>query len=206
VLARMRQAGFNQRFRSQTEAEATPLRLQRPCPSTGTVEAPTCTSWVAQELPNVVKLPEQLEVGGLTIRAASTWPCRRGPEVNQAAVGQRLHGGALVTVRAGQPDLVVPWWAVRITSKRPVSNRATQALTESPGSTSSVRLFAASRRGMRPETVWTTRRRCFAGYCPKNFGDRYRGKVAMATALQSFSTWVAVTCCSSGLRQGDRQL
>jgi penicillin-binding protein 1A len=52
--------------------------------------------------------------------------------------------------------------------------------------------LAALKEGMRPETTILDSKRCFGGYCPKNFGDRYLGRVSMATALQNSLNIVAV--------------
>ncbi len=72
-------------------------------------------------------------------------------------------------------------------------NRATQAL-RSPGSTFKLFVYlAALKAGMKPEDTMLDAKRCFAGYCPKNFGDRYLGRVSLATALQNSLNIVAVS-------------
>ncbi|MFM7677111.1 MAG: penicillin-binding transpeptidase domain-containing protein, partial [Synechococcus sp.] len=71
-------------------------------------------------------------------------------------------------------------------------NRATQAV-RSPGSTFKLFVYlTALQEGMRPETIVLDSARCFAGYCPKNFGNRYMGSVPMAVALQNSLNTVAV--------------
>ncbi len=71
-------------------------------------------------------------------------------------------------------------------------NRAVQAL-RSPGSTFKLFVYlTALQEGMRPETIVLDSARCFSGYCPKNFGNRYYGRVPMAVALQNSLNTVAV--------------
>jgi len=189
VLGRMRQAGFISAS-EQTEAEATPLRLQPALPKYWNSEAPYFTSWVAQELPNVLT-PEQLEVGGLTIRSSLNLAMQTEAQKVISSSASGSMEGALVTVEPGT-GLVRALVGGKDYNKSQF-NRATQAL-RSPGSTFKLFVYlAALKEGMRPETVLDDKKRCFAGYCPKNFGDRYRGKVTMATALQSSLNVVAVS-------------
>ena len=68
VLKRMQQAGFI----SAKEADAarnSPLNLKPAIPKYFNSSAPFFTSWVAQQLPNLLT-PEQLEVGGLKIHTS----------------------------------------------------------------------------------------------------------------------------------------
>jgi penicillin-binding protein 1A len=71
-------------------------------------------------------------------------------------------------------------------------NRAAQAL-RSPGSTFKLFVYlTALQQGMLPERIFRDSARCFAGYCPKNFGNRYFGAVSMVVALQNSLNTVAV--------------
>jgi penicillin-binding protein 1A len=71
-------------------------------------------------------------------------------------------------------------------------NRAVQAL-RSPGSTFKLFVYlTALKEGMKPEDIVRDAARCFAGYCPKNFGGRYMGSVPMWVALQNSLNTVAV--------------
>jgi penicillin-binding protein 1A len=71
-------------------------------------------------------------------------------------------------------------------------NRAVQAL-RSPGSTFKLFVYlTALKEGMKPEDIMRDAARCFAGYCPKNFGGRYMGSVPMWVALQNSLNTVAV--------------
>tara|TARA_B100000405_G_scaffold212569_1_gene150004 strand:- start:801 stop:1895 length:1095 start_codon:yes stop_codon:yes gene_type:complete len=71
-------------------------------------------------------------------------------------------------------------------------NRTILAL-RSPGST--FKLFAytaAIDRGMKPETKVFDAQRCWNGYCPKNFGNKYYGNISLADALKNSLNTVAV--------------
>ena len=71
-------------------------------------------------------------------------------------------------------------------------NRATQAL-RSPGSTFKLFPYAAAiDRGVKPEDIFIDKPRCWSGYCPKNFGAKYFGKVSLADALKNSLNTVAV--------------
>jgi penicillin-binding protein 1A len=72
-------------------------------------------------------------------------------------------------------------------------NRANQAL-RSPGSTFKLFVYlTALKKGMKPEDMVVDSARCFGKYCPKNFGNRYMGRVNLATALQNSLNVVAVS-------------
>jgi penicillin-binding protein 1A len=188
VLRRMREVGFIDDSQLAT-ATAAPLELKPALPKHWNSAAPYFTSWVAQELPRVLT-PEQLEVGGLTIRSSlnATWQQQAQKVINQNTFGDLE--GALVSMEPGT-GLVRALVGGREFEKSQF-NRATQAL-RSPGST--FKLFpytAAVAAGIKPEEVFVDAPRCWAGYCPKNFGDRYMGSVSMADALQNSLNTVAV--------------
>jgi penicillin-binding protein 1A len=72
-------------------------------------------------------------------------------------------------------------------------NRASQAL-RSPGSTFKLFVYlTALKEGMKPEDIVVDSPRCFAGYCPKNFGNRYMGAVPLYVALKNSLNVVAVS-------------
>jgi penicillin-binding protein 1A len=72
-------------------------------------------------------------------------------------------------------------------------NRAAQAL-RSPGSTFKLFVYlTALKEGMLPERTVVDTPRCFAGYCPRNFGGRYLGRVSLVVALQNSLNTVAVS-------------
>ena len=68
VLERMLQAGFITATEAET-AKKSPLNLKPAIPKYFNSAAPYFTSWIAQELPQMLT-PEQLEVGGLKIRTS----------------------------------------------------------------------------------------------------------------------------------------
>ncbi len=71
-------------------------------------------------------------------------------------------------------------------------NRATQAL-RSPGSTFKLFPYAAAiNMGLNPEDLLIDTPRCWYGYCPKNFGDRYFGEVSVTDAFKNSLNTVAV--------------
>ena len=71
-------------------------------------------------------------------------------------------------------------------------NRTILAL-RSPGSTFKLFPYAAAiDRGMKPETKVFDAQRCWNGYCPKNFGNKYYGNISLADALKNSLNTVAV--------------
>jgi penicillin-binding protein 1A len=188
VLRRMREAGFIDDAQLAT-ANAAPLRLRPAEPKYWTSRAPYFTSWVAQELPRVLS-PEQLEVGGLTIRTSLNlaWQEQAQKTINAHAPGAME--GALVSIEPGT-GLVRAMVGGKDYSTSQF-NRAAQAL-RSPGSTFKLFVYlTALKEGMKPEDTVLDSARCFAGYCPKNFGNRYMGNVPMWVALQNSLNTVAV--------------
>ncbi|MDM7938109.1 MAG: PBP1A family penicillin-binding protein [Cyanobium sp. CZS 48M] len=189
VLERMKEAGFIDAG-ELAEAKASALQLKPALPKYWNSRAPFFTGWVAQELPKVLSA-EQLEVGGLTIRSSLNLAWQ---EEGQKVIDGSAYGGlegALVTVEPGT-GLVRAMVGGKDYNKSQF-NRATQAL-RSPGSTFKLFVYlSALKAGMKPEDTVLDSKRCFAGYCPKNSGDRYLGRVSLATALQNSLNTVAVS-------------
>ncbi|MEB3307588.1 MAG: PBP1A family penicillin-binding protein [Cyanobacteriota bacterium] len=189
VLRRMKDAGFiSEAERSAAQAE--PLALRPAEPKYWASRAPYFSSWVQQELPRVLS-PEQLEMGGLTVRSSVNlrWQQQAQKTVDAYATGEMQ--GALVAIEPGT-GLVRAMVGGRDYAKSQF-NRATQAL-RSPGSTFKLFVYlAALKEGMKPERVMKDAARCFSGYCPRNFGNRYMGKVPMWVALQNSLNVVAVS-------------
>ena len=171
------------------EAQNAPLDLKPALPKFWNSTAPYFTSWVAQELPRVLS-PEQLEVGGLTIRSSlnAGWQKQAKTVIaNNTWGGQQ---GALVALEPGT-GLVRAMVGGNDFNKSQF-NRATQAL-RSPGST--FKLFdytAAVKAGIKPEDIFVDKAQCWGGYCPKNFGNKYFGNVSLADALKNSLNTVAV--------------
>ena len=189
VLERMQEAGFIDGLQ-RAEAEATPLALKPAEPKYWISQAPWFSSWVQQELPGVLS-KEQLEVGGLTVRSTLnlSWQQQAQTTINQYAPGQME--GALVAMEPGTG--VVRAMVGGKDFDKSQFNRAAQAL-RSPGSTFKLFVYlSALKAGMLPERTVVDRPQCFKGYCPRNFGGRYLGRVSLAVALQNSLNTVAVS-------------
>jgi penicillin-binding protein 1A len=189
VLQRMQEAGFIDGMQ-RADAEATPLALQPAEPKYWISQAPWFSSWVQQELPDVLSR-EQLEVGGLTVRSTLnlSWQQQAQATINQYAPGPME--GALVAMEPGTG--VVRAMVGGKDFNKSQFNRAAQAL-RSPGSTFKLFVYlSALKEGMLPERTVVDTPRCFAGYCPRNFGGRYLGRVSLVVALQNSLNTVAVS-------------
>ena len=189
VLRRMREAGFIDDLQLE-RASATPLALKPAEPKYWTSRAPYFTSWVAQELPKVLS-PEQLEVGGLTIRTSlnMTWQERAQATINKHAPGEMQ--GAVVSIEPGTGMVRSMVGGKDFTTSQ--FNRAAQAL-RSPGSTFKLFVYlTALKEGMKPEDKINDRQVCYGGYCPRNFGNRYMGTVPLWVALQNSLNTVSVS-------------
>ena len=188
VLDRMAQAGFITETVAVRE-KATELELKPATPKYFNSAAPHFTSWVAQQLPQLLT-PEQLEVGGLKIRTSINldWQTKAqgvvreyAPATTEGSIVSIEPGTGLVRVMVGGKDFSASQF-----------NRATQAL-RSPGSTFKLFPYAAAiDRGVKPEDIFIDKKRCWRGYCPKNFGNKYFGKVSLADALKNSLNTVAV--------------
>ena len=188
VLRRMQEAGFIS-SNEQQQAEASPLELKPAEPKYWDSQAPYFSSWVQQELPQVLT-PEQLEVGGLTVRSSVNlaWQKEAQKAINTYASGDME--GALVAMEPGTGLVRAMVGGTDFLDSQ--FNRAAQAL-RSPGSTFKLFVYlTALKEGMLPERVLRDSARCFRGYCPKNFGSRYLGSVSMVVALQNSLNTVAV--------------
>ena len=188
VLDRMAQSGAISRVEAE-RASASPLALKPATPKYFNSSAPYFTTWVAQELPKLVT-PEQLEVGGLKVRTSLNldWQTKgrevilkNAPFDTEGVMVSIEPGTGLVRVMVGGRDFYESQF-----------NRATLAL-RSPGSTFKLFPYAtAIDLGVKPETIVLDKKRCWNGYCPKNFGNKYYGKVSLANALKNSLNTVAV--------------
>jgi penicillin-binding protein 1A len=188
VLRRMEEAGFISAA-EQDQANATPLTLKPAEPKYWESRAPYFSSWVQQELPKLLS-PEQLEVGGITVRSSVNlaWQEQAQKAIKAYATGQME--GALVAMEPGTGLVRAMVGGKDFQTSQ--FNRAAQAL-RSPGSTFKLFVYlTALQEGMRPERIIVDSARCFAGYCPRNFGNRYFGAVTMVRALQNSLNTVAV--------------
>ena len=188
VLSRMLQAGFITESEAE-QARNSPLALTPAIPKYFNSAAPFFTSWVAQQLPRLLT-PEQLEVGGLKIRTSLNlnWQKKAqavvrefAPFDTEGSIVSMEPGTGLVRVMVGGKDFSSSQF-----------NRATQAL-RSPGSTFKLFPYAAAiNAGVKPESKFVDAPRCWAGYCPKNFGNKYFGTISLADALKNSLNTVAV--------------
>ena len=188
VLERMNQEGFITAAETALALDS-PLNLQAATPKYFNSAAPYFTSWVAQELPKLVT-QEQLEVGGLQVRTSLNLDWQRkaqqviranAPFDTEGAMVSIDPGNGLVRVMVGGKDF-----------SKSQFNRTILAL-RSPGSTFKLFPYAAAiDRGMKPETKVFDAQRCWNGYCPKNFGNKYYGNISLADALKNSLNTVAV--------------
>jgi penicillin-binding protein 1A len=188
VISRMEQEGFI----TSGEAEAarnSPLALKPAIPKYYNSTAPYFTTWVAQQLPNLLTL-EQLEVGGLKIRTSLNLDWQRKAQKVVREIAPNGTEGVIVSIAPGTGLVRVMVGGKNFYSSQ--FNRATQAL-RSPGST--FKLFpysAAINAGVKAEDIFLDRPRCWNGYCPKNFGKKYFGNISLADALKNSLNTVAV--------------
>ncbi len=188
VLRRMAEAGFITAAQ-QAQANATPLELKPAEPKYFLSQAPYFTSWVQQQLPKVLS-KEQLEVGGLTVKSSLNlaWQAQAQKAIDTYAPGEME--GALVAMEPGT-GLVRAMVGGKDFAKSQF-NRAVDAL-RSPGSTFKLFVYlTALKEGMRPERIVVDKPRCFAGYCPRNFGNRYLGTITLVGAMRNSLNTVAV--------------
>ena len=188
VLERMRKERFISEEQFST-ALSMPLNLKPATPKYLNSAAPFFTSWAAKQLP-LHLTPEQLEVGGLTIRTSLNLNWQQtaqqviqkySPEKMEGAIVSIQPNTGLVRVLVGGKDFATNQF-----------NRATQAL-RSPGSTFKLFPYAAAiNAGKQPEDLYIDKPRCWYGYCPKNFGNKYMGKVSIAEAFKNSLNTVAV--------------
>ena len=188
VLERMQQAGFITASEAD-EARNSPLNLKPATPKYFNSAAPYFSSWVAQQLPQMLT-PEQLEVGGLKIRTSLNlkWQKRAQQVVKDFAPGNTE--GSIVSIEPGTGLVRVLVGGKNFQASQ--FNRATQAL-RSPGSTFKLFPYAAAiNAGVKPTDIFIDSPRCWNGYCPKNSGGKYFGPISLADALQNSLNTIAV--------------
>ena len=188
VLKRMKQAGFITASEAE-QARTSPLNLKPAIPKYFNSSAPYFTSWVAQQLPQLLT-PEQLEVGGLKIRTSLNLDWQRKAQQVVRKFAPYNTEGVIVSMEPGTGLVRVMVGGKNFSSSQ--FNRATQGL-RSPGSTFKLFPYAAAiSSGVKPEDVFVDSPRCWAGYCPKNFGNKYFGNISLADALKNSLNTVAV--------------
>jgi penicillin-binding protein 1A len=196
----MREAGFIDDLQLQS-ASASPLLLKPAEPKFWTSRAPYFTSWVAQELPKVLS-PEDLEVGGLTIRTSlnMSWQERAQATINKHAPGEME--GAVVSMEPGT-GLVRSMVGGKDFDKSQF-NRAAQAL-RSPGSTFKLFVYlTALKEGMKPEDAINDRQVC-CGLLPEELRQPLHGhRAALGGAAELAQHRGGEPAEAVGIRQGGR--
>ncbi len=188
VLEKMRQQGLIT-AKELSAARNSPLKLKPGFPKYFSSSAPFFTSWVEKKLPQFLT-KEQLELGGLTIKTSLNLRWQKAAQRVIRSYSPNDTEGAIVSIspNTGLVRAMVGGKNFRETQ----FNRVTQAL-RSPGSTFKLFPYAAAiGAGFKPEDSFMDTPRCWYGYCPKNFGNRYMGKVSLADALKNSLNTIAV--------------
>ena len=194
VLQRMAHVGSI----SQAEADAAmaePIAIKPGAPKNATSPVPYFTTYIQQQLPNLVP-KDELEAGGLTVETTLNlkWQ-KHAQEVIQNAIanygsGEGFDQASLVSVdpRNGEIRALVGGNDFG----KSQFNRATQAQRQ-PGSTFKAFVYSAAiAAGFSPYRGYIDAKYVVDGYEPHNYGKSYRGSVSMQTALQSSINIVAV--------------
>ncbi|MEP0923216.1 PBP1A family penicillin-binding protein [Leptolyngbya sp. FACHB-711] len=194
VLQRMVDAEFIT-LAEKNQAMAAPIAVKPSSPKYINSAAPYFTSYIQQQLPNLVS-KEELEAGGLTVESTLNlkWQKEAQATVNRAIENygppEGFEQAALVSVdpRNGQIKAMV---GGNDFSKSQF-NRATQAQRQ-PGSTFKTFVYStAIAAGFSPYKSYMDGKYVVDGYEPRNYNKRYRGWVSMRDALISSLNIVAV--------------
>jgi len=188
VLKRMLKEGYLNREEFSSSLKST-LHLKPATPKYFNSAAPFFTSWVNQQLP-LILTPEQIELGGLKIRTSLNlqWQTQ-AQQILREQTPKKLQG-AIVSIEPSTGLVRVLIGGKNFKDNQ--FNRATQAL-RSPGSTFKIFPYAAALSvGFKPEDKFIDAPRCWNNYCPKNFGDKYMGKVSLSEAFTNSLNTIAV--------------
>lgn len=194
VLERMFDVGFISQSEMET-AKAAPIAVKPGAQKFVKSEAPYFTSYVQQQLPNLVS-KEDLELGGLTVETTLNleWQKLAQDTVNYAisnyGPSEAFEQAALVSIdpRNGEIKTLVGGDDFG----KSQFNRATQAQRQ-PGSTFKAFVYAAAiAAGFSPYRGYIDGKYVVDGYEPQNYGKNYRGSVSMKDALTSSINIVAV--------------
>ena len=171
------------------KAFKSPLHIKPAIPKYTNSSAPFFTSWVNQQLPEILT-PEQIEIGGLKIRTSLNLAWQSNAQKIIQEQRPKDLQGALVSIQpsSGLVRVLVGGKNFEATQ----FNRVTQAL-RSPGSTFKIFPYAAAiSEGFNPEDQFLDTPRCWDNYCPKNFEDKYIGEVSLSNAFKDSLNTVAV--------------
>ncbi len=170
-----------------------PVALEPATPKFSQSKAPFFTSHVEQELPHILS-KEQLEIGGLKVITSVnfSWQLKAQEIIKQYSPPEAE--GAIVSIEPKTGLIRVLVGGIDFNKNQ--FNRATQAL-RSPGSTFKIFPYiAAIQTGFKPEDVLFDTPRCWYGYCPKNFGNKYYGEVSLTHAFANSLNTIAVDLLS----------
>jgi penicillin-binding protein 1A len=194
VLQRMQEAAIiTPQLAQATLAE--PLEIEPAPPKRLATEAPYFTSYIEQELPQLIP-PEAVEAGGLIVETSLNreWQ-QQAEEVVEKAIdrygrGQRFKQAALVAIdpRSGEVKAMVGGTDFDDTQ----FNRVTQAMRQ-PGSTFKGFVYTtAIAAGFSPFRGYLDAPFKVDGYTPKNYSETHSGWISMRDALVQSVNTVAV--------------
>ena len=188
VLKRMLKQGFISK-ENFSKAFQSPLHLKPAQPKYINSSAPFFTSWVNQQLPLLITA-DQIEMGGLKILTSLnlTWQSnaqriikQQTPKELEGAIVSIQPSSGLIRVLVGGKNFEATQF-----------NRATQAL-RSPGSTFKIFPYAAAiTEGFKPQDEFIDSQRCWDNYCPKNFDNKYLGKVTLSDSFEKSLNTIAI--------------
>lgn len=194
VLARMLDAEFITQAEMDA-AIATPLTINPSIPKRLYSEIPYFTSYVQQQLPQLIS-EQELEVGGLTVETTVNLEWQRIAQntVREAIAnygpGQNFEQAALVCIDPRNGEIKALVGGDDFAESQ--FNRATQAQRQ-PGSTFKTFVYtAAIASGASPYKTYVDAKFVVDGYEPQNYGRGYRGSVSIRDALISSINIVAV--------------
>ncbi len=188
VLQRMYEEGYISKTEFSNSVKS-PLLLKPALPKYFKSVAPFFTTWAEKQLPAYLT-KEQLEVGGLKIRTSLNLSWQKEAQEIIKKLSPEGTEGSLVSIhpKTGLIRAMIGGKDFNETQ----FNRATQAL-RSPGSTFKLFPYAAAlAKGYKPEDRFLDSPKCWEGYCPKNFGNKYLGEVSLADAMTKSLNTVAV--------------
>jgi penicillin-binding protein 1A len=194
VLERMAHVGFITPA-ERDQAIAQPLTVKPSNPKYIASEAPYFTSYIQQELPNLVS-PEEMEMGGLTVETTLNlkWQKLAQETVKHAisSYGPYEDFGQAALVAVDPRDGEIKVLVGGDDYGKSQFNRATQAQRQ-PGSTFKAFVYStAIAAGFSPYKTYVDAKYVVDGYEPHNYSKSYRGTVTMRDAIASSINIIAV--------------
>jgi penicillin-binding protein 1A len=194
VLKRMTDVGFITKAEADA-AMAEPITPKPGSPKYVKSEAPYFTSYIQQQLPNVIS-QEEIELGGLTVETTLNikWQKLAQDAVNYAirnyGPAEDFEQAALVSIDPRSGEIRALVGGNEYTESQ--FNRATQAQRQ-PGSTFKAFVYSAAiAAGFSPYRTYMDAKYVVDGYEPQNYGKTYRGTISIREALLSSVNIVAV--------------